>query len=626
MFLLVPAHPGFPGQIPQSRKTVVCVIIIIISLSLAHSCDCCKTRLVSYMFADAHLPMSQRPVVQPYQQVQQPRQQRQLYAEPHYATPRPSQVTVLQAADQREPRYDRQHQQQPAYRQYEIPQQEIPQHMDSRPHAQPQHPAAFGRHQQQQQPNYQHEQPLYRDQAARHEPHYQQQPVYPEQARRQYDPQQAAYQQRVPSAIEPSYVEPYVTRDGRIIASRSKSASDLNHPEAGGAWPAQPSLLQYDRGQEPPLPSQEPLSSWKSYEAPRQHGLASRVDMQEPVRVDRQPRETLSDGRRISPDSRQYGDQWTAPAVRVGTLNRQVPYWPETDRRSHPQLNVSRQQSPATYSSHPELSTAHQFVESANNPAPFTSNDLLRRAQPGGQSVTSPTPFSQQVPPSTAAGQGTLERHSVPVGGHLRAIDPKSLQHVAPVVTSERNRPSTYYKQPSQAPATDSSYVKPASRSQSLPRTAQMPTGAWERARKEEELRHVELEQKQRREDEIRQLESQLPDQLSPAEIDRLRRLKLSAEFDRRATELERTGQQSADTHTDMTPAVSASCLVLILDCCFLSLIDSCMREDLHDYVWSLDKKTLLYDPNFHIILLHAVCLKYFNYNLSGANCLYSCC
>jgi len=25
MFLLVPAHSGFPGQIPQSRKTVVCV-------------------------------------------------------------------------------------------------------------------------------------------------------------------------------------------------------------------------------------------------------------------------------------------------------------------------------------------------------------------------------------------------------------------------------------------------------------------------------------------------------------------------------------------------------------------------------------------------------------------------
>jgi len=26
MFLLVPAHPGCPGQFPQSRKTVVCVL------------------------------------------------------------------------------------------------------------------------------------------------------------------------------------------------------------------------------------------------------------------------------------------------------------------------------------------------------------------------------------------------------------------------------------------------------------------------------------------------------------------------------------------------------------------------------------------------------------------------
>ena len=29
MFLLVPAHPGFPGQIPQSRKTVVCVCVFL---------------------------------------------------------------------------------------------------------------------------------------------------------------------------------------------------------------------------------------------------------------------------------------------------------------------------------------------------------------------------------------------------------------------------------------------------------------------------------------------------------------------------------------------------------------------------------------------------------------------
>jgi len=27
--LLVPAHPGFPGQIPQSRKTVVCVCVCV---------------------------------------------------------------------------------------------------------------------------------------------------------------------------------------------------------------------------------------------------------------------------------------------------------------------------------------------------------------------------------------------------------------------------------------------------------------------------------------------------------------------------------------------------------------------------------------------------------------------
>jgi len=34
MFLLVPAHPGFPGQIPQSRKTVVCVCVRVICVRL----------------------------------------------------------------------------------------------------------------------------------------------------------------------------------------------------------------------------------------------------------------------------------------------------------------------------------------------------------------------------------------------------------------------------------------------------------------------------------------------------------------------------------------------------------------------------------------------------------------
>lgn len=317
----------------------------------------------------------------------------------------------------------------------------------------------------------------------------------------------------------------------------------MNQPEAAAVWSTQPSV-QYGHGHQP---AQEPLSSWKSYEGPGQRGLASGVDMHEPGKVDRRPREAVYDGRRLSPDSRQYDDRWA--------MNRQAPYWQESDRRSQPQLSATNQQIPATFSSHPELSTAHHFDEAAE----FTSNDLLRRAQPSQQGVTSPTPFTQQVPGSSVPSHGTVERRSVPVGGHLRAIDPKSMQQMMPPSASERGRPQTYHKLPAYAPATgDSTHMKPTVRSQSLPRAVQAPAGAWERAKKEEESRHVELEQKRCREDEIRQLESQLPDQLSPAEIDRLRRLKLSAEFDRRALELERSGDLPADTNTDMTAAVSA--------------------------------------------------------------------
>ena len=34
MFLLVPVYPGCPGQIPQSRKTVVCVCVCVITTVL----------------------------------------------------------------------------------------------------------------------------------------------------------------------------------------------------------------------------------------------------------------------------------------------------------------------------------------------------------------------------------------------------------------------------------------------------------------------------------------------------------------------------------------------------------------------------------------------------------------
>jgi len=33
--LLVPAHPGFPGQIPQSRKTVVVVVVVVVTMTQA---------------------------------------------------------------------------------------------------------------------------------------------------------------------------------------------------------------------------------------------------------------------------------------------------------------------------------------------------------------------------------------------------------------------------------------------------------------------------------------------------------------------------------------------------------------------------------------------------------------
>jgi len=536
------------------------------------------------LFVGAHLPLGQPPAgPASYQQLPQPRQQHQLYTEPHYATPRPSHYQAP-PADQRDAQYGAQ---QPVYRQLEKPRQEQPQRMELRSHPQQQsswqqpHPT-YDRNQygQQQQPNYQHQQPSYHQQQPRREPQYQ--PTYAAPTRHQYEPQyqqQALYNQpqygRVPSAFEPSYADPRIMQDGRVVSGRSKSASDLNHPEAMGAWPTQPSL-QHSHGHQPLSSTQEPLSSWKSYEAPGQRGLAAGVDMQEPVKVDRRRGESTYEGRQVIPDARQYGEPLSAPPT-----NRQGPYWQESDHRSQPQLNVSRQQPPATFSSHPELSAAHQLREPTpqGDAAPFTSNDLLRRAQPSQRSPTTPTPFTQQAPAFASTGQGPAERRSIPVGGHLRAIDPKNVSHMTPVMppnVSEHQRPQTYYKPPSQgsAAADESAHVRPNDRSQPVPRAVRLPSGAWERARKEEELKDIELEQKRRREEEIRQLESRLPDQLSPAEMDRLRRLKLSAEFDRRAVELERSGDQSADTHTDMTAAVSAVSLMFTCDISVWSLYD----------------------------------------------------
>ena len=39
--LLVPAHPGFPGQIPQSRKMVVVVLLLSLEIFLlAETANC----------------------------------------------------------------------------------------------------------------------------------------------------------------------------------------------------------------------------------------------------------------------------------------------------------------------------------------------------------------------------------------------------------------------------------------------------------------------------------------------------------------------------------------------------------------------------------------------------------
>jgi len=59
MFLLVPAHPGFPGQIPQSRKTVVCVCVyrmawipVTVSELEGHFC-CWVTKYVAWSLCNS---------------------------------------------------------------------------------------------------------------------------------------------------------------------------------------------------------------------------------------------------------------------------------------------------------------------------------------------------------------------------------------------------------------------------------------------------------------------------------------------------------------------------------------------------------------------------------------------
>jgi len=61
--LLVPAHPGNPGQSPESHKTDVCMYIIVISVILiVRVITCCQTRLTWWRLICLQLPTSMVPL------------------------------------------------------------------------------------------------------------------------------------------------------------------------------------------------------------------------------------------------------------------------------------------------------------------------------------------------------------------------------------------------------------------------------------------------------------------------------------------------------------------------------------------------------------------------------------
>ena len=61
--LLVPAHPGFPGQIPQSRKTVVLCVCVVLQnskqLYIVNTCSfnyiCSMISIYTTIVLDMHL-------------------------------------------------------------------------------------------------------------------------------------------------------------------------------------------------------------------------------------------------------------------------------------------------------------------------------------------------------------------------------------------------------------------------------------------------------------------------------------------------------------------------------------------------------------------------------------------
>jgi len=61
--LLVPAHPGFPGQIPQSRKTVVCVCVLLLCCLTYDGCNALSA-VCSGSILEGPNPENLKPVVE----------------------------------------------------------------------------------------------------------------------------------------------------------------------------------------------------------------------------------------------------------------------------------------------------------------------------------------------------------------------------------------------------------------------------------------------------------------------------------------------------------------------------------------------------------------------------------
>ena len=199
-----------------------------------------------------------------------------------------------------------------------------------------------------------------------------------------------------------------------------------------------------------------------------------------------------------------------------------------TWRRAVGQEQMARQSQNAMYSTRPGISTINQ---------PYGNSARPPNNQPG---MSAPPRLGfdnnslQQYPskPSTWSRQDGIGQSGLSMSDHsMPALNSKEPQY-AKIPARTIQRPST-------------SEVVPRSVSTSSP---------WQREEKEVEMKRLEEDKRRLRDEEISELESGRP--LNHEEMERLRRLKVDAEFDRRMDEV--SNQEDLDDDTDITPAVSS--------------------------------------------------------------------